>query len=74
MPYPELEYLSGAAMLVTLRAPNKQYFSAKSAFQFREHISNSQKNKTYYISVNKRSLLYFKKLLSIFTRVLTLLI
>ena len=65
MPYPELEYLSGAAMLVTLRAPNKQYFNVKSAFQSREHISNSQKNKTLcYISVSKRSLSYFKKLLS----------
>lgn len=43
IPYPELEYLSGSAILVKLRAPNKQYFNVQSAFKSRGHISNLQK-------------------------------
>ena len=38
--HPELEYLSGPAILVSLIVPNRQYFNAKSAFRSREHISN----------------------------------
>ena len=43
LPYPELKYLSGSAILVSLRAPNKQYFNVQSAFKSRDHISNLQK-------------------------------
>ena len=60
IPYPELEYLSGSAILVSLRAPNKQYFNVQSASESRDHISNSQKNtKVYYISVSKRYFIFF---------------
>ena len=40
IPYPELEYLSGSAILLSLRAPNKQCLNVKSAFKSRDHISN----------------------------------
>ena len=38
-----IPYLSGSAILVKLRAPNKQYFNVQSAFKSRGHISNLQK-------------------------------
>ena len=38
--YLELAYLSGPATLVSLIAPNRQYFNGKSALKSRDHISN----------------------------------
>lgn len=41
LPYPELGYLSGSALLVGLTALNKQSFNVELVFKSHDHMSNS---------------------------------